>query len=121
VRQESLNGRPSIEFLIPWLRVAGKRLWGIGEGSPLPRRTGVRDFGSGPGGQIWPEALPGDAPDLNPGDEGGGHHLKPVQRRHLVCRDREELHEQFHLAVGRLRQSPPLIRSFFAQAGWALG
>jgi hypothetical protein len=27
------------------------------------------------------------------------------------------LHEEFHLAIGRLRQKPHLIQSFFAQAG----
>ncbi len=35
----------------------------------------------------------------------------------LVCRDLEELHQEFHLAVGCLRQKPKLVRSFFAQAG----
>jgi hypothetical protein len=30
------------------------------------------------------------------------------------------LHEQFHLAVGRLRQKPQLVKSFFAQAGLIL-
>ena len=37
--------------------------------------------------------------------------------RLVVCLDLEELHEQFHLAVGRLRQKPHLVQSFFAQAG----
>jgi hypothetical protein len=34
-----------------------------------------------------------------------------------VCRDLEELHQEFHLAIGRIRQKPHLIRAFFAQAG----
>ena len=34
--------------------------------------------------------------------------------------DLEELHEQFHLAVERLRQKPRMARSFFAQAGLSL-
>jgi hypothetical protein len=38
----------------------------------------------------------------------------------VVSRDLEELHEQFHLAVGRLRHRPHVVRSFFAQAGLAL-
>jgi len=37
--------------------------------------------------------------------------------RNLACRELEELHEQFRLAVSRLRQKPHLVRSFFAQAG----
>ena len=80
----------------------GQRLLVIWDGSPIHRRV---------------EALPGYAPDLNPWDEGGWHHLKNVEMRNLVCRDLEELHEEFHLAVGRLRQKPHLVQSFFAQAG----
>jgi hypothetical protein len=37
--------------------------------------------------------------------------------RDLVCRDPEELHQELYLAIGRLRQKPHLVRSFFAQAG----
>ena len=63
------------------------------------------------------EILPGYAPDLNPWDEGGWHHLKNVEMRNLVCRDLEELHERLDLAVGRVRQKPHLVRAFFQQAG----
>jgi hypothetical protein len=66
------------------------------------------------------EFLPGYAPDLNPWDEGGWQHLKHVEMRNLVCWDLEELHQQFHLAVARLRQKPHLVQSFFAQAGLTL-
>ena len=119
-RQESLNGLHSIEFLAHLLRVAGERLLVIWDGSPIHRRAEVTEFVSGTRGKIWVEALPGYAPDLNPWDEGGWHHLKHVEMRNLVCRDLEELHEQFHLAVGRLRRKPHLVRSFFAQAGLSL-
>jgi transposase len=120
-RRDSLNGLHVIEFLIHLGRVAGDRLLLIWDGSPIHRRTEVSDFVSGTRGKIWLEALPGYAPDLNPWDEGGWHHLKDVQMRNVVCRDLEELHEQFHLAVGRLRLEPRLVRSFFAQAGLVLG
>lgn len=116
-RQESLNGLHSIEFLRHLLRGAGPRLLVIWDGSPIHRRAAVQEFVAGTRGQVWVEALPGYAPDLNPWDEGGWHHLKNVQMRNLVCRDLEELHQEFHLAVGRLRQKPHLVRSFFAQAG----
>jgi transposase len=120
VRQESLNGLHSIEFLTHLLRVAGDRLLVIWDGSPIHRRTKVKEFVSGTRGRIWIEALPGYAPDLNPWDEGGWNHLKHVEMRNLACRDLEELHEEFHLALGRLRQRPRLIQSFFAQAGLRL-
>lgn len=117
VRQESLNGLHSIEFLTHLLRVAGRRFLVIWDGSPIHRRVAVKEFVSGTGGKVWLEALPGYAPDLNPWDEGGWHYLKDVEMRNLVCRDLEELHQEFHLAVGRLRQKPYLVQSFFAQAG----
>jgi transposase len=117
VRQRSLNGLHTIEFLLHLGRVAGDRLLVIWDGSPIHRRAEVTEFVSQTRGKVWLEALPGYAPDLNPWDEGGWHHLKDVEMRNLVCRDLEELHEEFHLAVGRLRQKPQLIRAFFAQAG----
>jgi len=116
-RQESLNGLHSVEFLRHLLRVAGKRLLVIWDGSPIHRRAEVMEFVARARGKVWVEALPGYAPDLNPWDEGGWHHLKNVEMRNLVCRDLEELHQEFHLAIGRLRQKPHLVQSFFAQAG----
>jgi transposase len=115
-RQESLNGSHSIEFLLHLLRVAGERLLVIWDGSPIHRRQAVQEFVAGTKGRVWVEALPGYAPDLNPWDEGGWNHLKHVEMRNLVCRDLEELHEQFHLAIGRLRQKPRLVQACFAQA-----
>jgi transposase len=121
VREDSLNGLHVIEFLMHLLGAAGQRLLVIWDGSPIHRRTEVGDFVAGTRGKIRLETLPGYAPDLNPWDEGGWNHLKHVQLRNVVCRDLEELHEQFHLAVGRLRQKPQLVKSFFAQAGLMLG
>jgi transposase len=116
-RPRSLNGLDIIEFLLHLGRVAGERLLVIWDGSPIHRRAEVNEFVSETRGGVRVEALPGYAPDLNPWDEGGWHHLKDVEMRNLVCRDLEELLQEFHLAVGRLRQKPELIQSFFAQAG----
>ena len=38
----------------------------------------------------------------------------------LLCLDLEELHQEFCLALGRLRLKPHLVLSFFAQAGLRL-
>jgi transposase len=119
-RQEPLDGSHSVEFLVHLTRVAGGRLLVIWDGSPIHRRGLVREFVADTGGAVRLEALPGYAPDLNPWDEGGWNHLKNVEMRNLVCKDLEELHEQFHLAVHRLRQKAWLIQSFFNQAGLTL-
>ena len=120
VRQEPLNGTHCIELLTHLLRVAGKRLLVIWDGSPIHRRAMSPSTWPAHRGRVWVEALPGYAPDLNPWDEGGWHQLKDVQLANVVCRDLEELHEQFHLAVDRLRRKPHLVLSFFAQAGLRL-
>jgi transposase len=119
-RQESLTGLHSVAFLMHLLRVAGERLLVIWDGSPIHRRAEVKDFVATKRGKVRLEALPAYAPDLNPWDEGGWQHLKHVEMRNLVCLDLEELHEQFHLAVGRFRQKPHLVLSCFAQAGLTL-
>jgi transposase len=120
VRQESLNGLHCIEFLSHLLRVAGKRLLVIWDGSPIHRRVAVKEFVAGTRGKVCLEGMPGYAPDLNPWDEGGWHHLKDVEMRNLVCLDLEELHQELCLALGRLRLKPHLVLSFFAQAGLRL-
>jgi hypothetical protein len=120
IRPESLNGSHCIEFLLHLLRVAGQRLLVIRDGSPIHRRASVQDFVASTRGRVCLEALPGYAPDLNPWDEGGWHHLKDVAMRDLVCRDLDELHQELDLAVGRLREKPHRVRSFFAQAGLTL-
>jgi transposase len=91
----------------------------IWDGSPIHRRAAVREFVAGTRGRVWLEALPPYAPDLNPG-EWAWRHLKQVELRNLVCLDLEELHGEFHLAVGRLRQKRYLTPSFFAGAGLEL-
>ena len=89
----------------------------VWDGSPIHRRKEVKQFlASAIGHGVRVERLPPYAPDLNP-VEGAWQHLKHVEMRNLVCLDREELHLELYLAVGRLRQKPRLIRSFFVEAG----
>ena len=116
-RPEPRNGQHPVEFLIPLGRVAGDRLWVIGDGSPLHRRAEVKECVAETRRKVGVEILPGYAPDLNPWDDGGWHHRKQVEMRNLVYRDLEELHEQLDLAVGRVRPKPHLVRAFLEQAG----
>ncbi len=120
VRHKPLNGLHCIEFLEHLRAATGRRILVIWDGSPIHRRVAVKEFVEQSAGKVVVEQLPGYAPDLNPWDEGGWHHLKNVQMRNLVCHDLEELHEQFHLALDRLRHKPHMARSFFAQAGLSL-
>lgn len=117
VRQESLNGSHTIEFLVHLPRVAGKKLLVLWDGSPIHRRGEVKEFVAGTRGRVQEEPLPGYAPDLNPWDAGGWHHLKHVELQNRRYLDLEELHLQVHLAIGRLRRKPHLVHSFFKAAG----
>lgn len=73
VRQESLNGMHTVEFLVHLLRTAGRRLLVIWDGLPIHRRAEVNEFVSETHNKVWLERLPAYAPDLNPWDEGGWH------------------------------------------------
>lgn len=121
VRPESLSSSHSVVFLEHLLRQTGRRLLVIWDGSPIHRWKAVREWlDNGGAKRVHLEMLPGYAPDLNPLDAGGWHHLKHVEMRNLSCMDLEELHLELHLAIGRLRQKPHLIHSFFAAAGLSL-
>jgi transposase len=119
VRQEALTSSHSVEFLKHLLRQADRRLLVVWDGSPIHKWGDVPNYLSeGASRYIHLEVLPGYAPDLSPWDEGGcWHHLKHVELANLSCMDLDELHLELHLAIGRLRQKPRLIRSFFAAVG----
>jgi transposase len=120
VRHESLDGLHTVAFLGHLLRQIRGQLLVIWDRSPIHRRAAVQEFvATGEGRRIQLEALPAYAPDLNP-QEWVWHYLKQVEMANLVCRDLEELHEEFHLAVDRLRNRSHLTESFFAGAGLQL-
>ena len=68
--------------------------------------------------QLVLETLPSYAPDLNP-VEWLWKHLKYVELRNRTCMDLEEMHLEFHIAVGHIRQKHRLIHSFFEVPGLA--
>jgi transposase len=120
VRQESLTGLETVAFL----EHLGQQIKGpvliVWDRSPIHRRAVVTEFVQAVGVDgLQLEALPAYAPDLNP-VEWLWRHLKQVEMANLVCRDLEELHEEFHLALGRVRHKPRLIPSFFAGAALEL-
>jgi transposase len=116
VQQKPLDGLNTIEFLTHLghqLKGAALVIW---DRSPIHRRDEVTEFVAALGGKnLAVELLPPYAPDLNP-VEWLWKHLKREELRNLTCRDLEELHEEFHLALGRLRGKPRLFPSFFAGA-----
>jgi transposase len=119
VRQESLNGMNTIDFLFHLGHVVGDRLLLIWDRSPIHRRAEVLEFLAGVGRAIHLELLPPYAPDLNP-VEWLWKHLKRVALRNRTCLDLEELHMELHLALGRARRRVALVRSFFEGAGLEL-
>jgi hypothetical protein len=121
VRDRALTSDDTVIFLEHLRRQSGKRLLVIWDSSPIHRWGAVPEFlASGAAKWVHVEALPGYAPDLSPWDQGGWHHLKHVEMPNLSCMDLEELHLELHLAIGRLRQKPHLIHSFFANAGLSI-
>lgn len=116
VRQDALTGVETVEFLWP----LGQQIQGpvlvVWDRSPIHRRASVTEFVATVGAAgLRVDVLPPYAPDLNP-VEWLWRHLKEVEMADLTCRDLEELHQEFHLAVGRIRGKPRLFRSFFEGA-----
>jgi len=119
VRRKALNGLDCVQFLHHLLQQIGGGLLVIWDGSPIHRRAAVKEFVSGVGTKhLVVETLPSYAPDLNP-VEWLWKHLKRVELRNRTCMDLEELHMEFHIAVGHVRQKPRLIHSFFQGPGLA--
>ena len=117
VRQKPLDGLDSVAFLEHLGREIGGPVLVVWDRSPIHRRAAVSEFVAAVGaGGLELELLPAYAPDLNPVEWLWGH-LKRVEMKNLVCLDLEELHEELHLALGRIRGKPRLIPAFFAGAG----
>ena len=117
VRQEPLTGLDTVAFLEHLGREIGGPAQVVWDRSPIHRRAAVSEYVEAVGADgLAMEFLPAYAPDLNP-VEWLWQHLKDVQMRNLVCVDLEELHEELHLALGRVRQKSRLIPAFFAGAG----
>jgi hypothetical protein len=57
---------------------------------------------------------------ISPRVQWAWQHFKHVELRNVTCLDPEKLQMQLHLAIGRLRQKPDIVRSFFAGAGLQL-
>ena len=116
VRQDALTGLETVEFLGHLGRQLGGPALVIWDGSPIHRRKLVGEFVETVGvDHLRVEFLPAYAPDLNP-VEWLWRHLKEVEMANLTCLDLEELHEQFYLALARVRGKPRLFPSFFAGA-----
>ena len=120
VRQRPLDGLDTVAFLEHLGREIGGPTLVVWDRSPIHRRAAVGEYVVTVGDDgLAVEFLPAYAPDLNP-VEWLWHHLKGVEMRNLVCVDLEELHEELHLALGRVRQKPRLLPAFFQGAGLVL-
>lgn len=120
VRQDPLTGVETIAFL----EHLGRQIQGpvllIWDRSPIHRRATVSEFVAEIGAAgLRVEVLPAYAPDLNP-VEWLWRHLKEVELANVSCLDLEGLHQEFHLALGRIRGKPWLFPTFFEGAGLSL-
>ena len=116
IRHKSLNGLHSILFLKHLLRLIEGPLLLIWDRSPIHRRAKVKKHIEALGTKrVEVEELPTYAPDLNP-VEWLWKHLKNVELRNRTCVDLEELHMEFHIAIGHIRKKPKLMKSFFEGA-----
>ena len=106
-----------IEFLFHLGHAAGDRLLVIWDRSPIHRRAKVGEFLAQRAARCSWRSSRRTPRILNPVGRVGGSISSTLRCATLACWDLEELHLEFHLALGRLRQKPDLVRAFFAQAG----
>jgi transposase len=120
VRQRALTGLDTVAFLEHAGREVGGPVLVVWDRSPIHRRAAVGELVAAVGADgLALEFLPADAPDLNP-VEWLWRHLKQEEMKNLACLDLEELHEEIHLALGRVRRKTRLPPTFFAGAGLPL-
>jgi transposase len=120
VRQRALTGLDTVAFLAHLGRQVGGPALVVWDRSPIHRRAEVGEFVEAVGSDaLAVELLPAYAPDLNP-VEWLWRHLKQEGMKNLTCLDLEELHEELHLALGRIRRKPRLPPAFFTGAGLTL-
>ena len=117
---EALDGQAAVAFLQHVWRCVDRKLLVVWDGSPIHRGQTMRAFlENGAARHIHLEVLPPYAPDLNP-DEGVWRYTKCVELRNVCCLNLDDLRAHVRHAFERLRRSPTLIRSFFAQAKLAI-
>ena len=120
VRQQALTGLDTVAFLEHVGREIGGPVQVVWDRSPIHRRAAVGEFIEAVGEDgLRVEFLPAYAPDLNP-VEWLWRHLKQEEMKNLACLDLEELHEEVHLALGRVRRKTRLPPTFFVGAGLTL-
>lgn len=108
-----MNGPRFVEFLQRLRRVVAGRLFLVVDGSPVHRATVVSQYVHSTKGQLQLFFLPGYAPDLNP-DEWVWKSVKLDTVGRAMVKGRGELRRVAAKALERLRESPELVRSFFA-------
>lgn len=117
VRQRALTGEDTVAFLAHLGQQLGGPALVVWDGSPIHRRKLVGEYIAAVGAEnLAVVALPAYAPDLNP-VEWLWRHLKQEEMKNLACLDLEGLHEELHLALGRVRRKTRLPPTFFAGAG----
>jgi transposase len=93
----------------------------IWDGAPIHRAQPIKALlAAGAARRLRREPLPGDAPDLNPLDQGVWHARKHVELATVCCTNDQHLRQELRQAMGRLRQKPHIIQSAIRHAGYEL-
>lgn len=111
VREHAMDKWNTTEFLQHLQHWLGRRLLVILDRSPIHRNDVVREFVDRTD-EIKLELLPPYAPDLNP-VEWMWRHFKQIELANVTCMNLGELHDEFNLALRRLRQKSYVVRAFF--------
>jgi transposase len=115
-QEEAFDSADIVDFLKHLLRHISGKLLVVWDGLPAHRSQAVKDFlREGATQRLHLEQLPGYASELNPA-EGVWNYLKNVEMKNLCCHDLQELGDELHEAIERLRHKTNIIQSFTRHA-----
>lgn len=115
--QHSYKSADVIAFVEKVHRRVGQPLLLIWDNAPIHRSRSIRKYlEQGAAKYLQIEALPPDAPDLNP-DEGVWGYLKRVLLKNESCANVSELKQELKRASTKLRYKRQVLKGCVAQAG----
>ena len=107
-----LNATRFIEFLKAFMRNRRRRVFLVIDGLPAHKARLVAAYVQSLEGRLELHFLPGYAPDLNP-DEFVWNHLRHQGTTKTPLRQNESLRHRVEQNLAAIKDSPPLVRSFF--------
>jgi transposase len=112
-QEEGINGEDFLEFTKDLIADAGRPVFLILDNSQVHRAVILKEYARQSNGMLTLFFLPPYSPELNP-DEWVWKNVKHDNLGRAAAKSSGDLAKFAYAALGRLKQAPEIIRSFFA-------